>query len=218
MKYIKFLLLGLSFFLSSCLTVYEKFEINKDGSGTMEYLIDLNNLYNMLESFGADSTMSNGMGINESFDDLIPSLSALEGVSDVSLTGEPSRYIFGIKFKFTNEASLNNAMALLMDEDDSSNKYVSISKKKFVRYPRTSEDFSFANIFGKEDEGIDSTMVAGMLKEMKYNISVSFPRKIKKVSTLAEYEISDDKIIEIQTDFNKLLKNNKVLETTILTK
>jgi hypothetical protein len=87
-----------------------------------------------------------------------------------------------------------------------------------VRYPRTSEDFSFANIFGKEDEGIDSTMVAGMLKEMKYNISVSFPRKIKKVSTLAEYEISDDKIIEIQTDFNKLLKNNKVLETTILTK
>jgi regulatory protein YycH of two-component signal transduction system YycFG len=218
MRKILFLLLGVSLFLSSCLTVYEKFEINKDGSGTMEYLIDLNNLYNMLESFGGDSAMSNGMGISESFDELIPSLSATEGISDLVLTGEPTKYIFGIKFKFANESSLNMAMALLMDEHDNSNKYVSISKRKFIRYHKTSEEFSLSNIFGDEKEGIDSTMVAGMLTEMKYNISVTFPKKIKKVSTKSDFEITDDKTIEIKTDFLRMLENNKVLETTILTK
>lgn len=218
MRKILFLLLGISLLLTSCLTVYEKFEINNDGSGSMEYLIDLNKLYNMLESFGGDSAMSNGMGINESFDELIPSLSATEGVSNVVLTGEPSKYIFGIKFNFTNEVSLNKAMALLMDDEDNSNKYVSISKRKFIRYHRTSEDFSFENIFGEGNEEMDSTMVAGVLEDMKYNISVTFAKKIRKVSTRADYIINENRNVEIETDFHKILEDNKILETSIKTR
>lgn len=217
-----FLLLFTVFFLglTSCLTIYEKYTINRDGSGTFEYIIDLSELYSMMETFASEEDMNQvkNSDFGESFRQVIPELKDVQGISKIEETGNPANYVYGIKFDFGDVIALNKAMALLLDDNSESEiEYVNIEKKKFVRYHKTSNEFSKEALLG--EEGVtDESMMKGVLEGMKYKIIVNLPRKVKSVQTRALNEKGEDGFVEIEANFNSMLEDNEYLKTVIKTR
>lgn len=206
-------------FLSGCITIFEKYSFNKDGSGSMEYLIDMKEMYDMINAF-ADEEQKNEMNLNETFGETIPELSAIPGISNVQLTGTPEEYVFGIKYDFKDVAALNAALGVLLEkEQGKSDKYVDFNKKVFTRYYKTSDEFSKEALMGEEGgEGMDESMVDEMLQGMKYKIYVNMPGKVKSVKTEAGYTMEGDKAVLIEANLLQLSENDQILKTVITSK
>jgi hypothetical protein len=203
---------------SGCITIFEKYSFNKDGSGTMEYLVDMSELYSMMQAF-SDSASNEEMNLDQSFADMKPSLEAVEGISNVMLTGDTDNYIFGIKYQFRNVEALNEALGLLMNaEGGNSEKFVDYTKKTFTRYHKTSDEFSPEALLGEDNEGMDESMVEGMLEGMKYKIFVTMPGKVKSVSTNAEYVTEGSNEVRVEANFSQMVKDTELLKMVIKSK
>jgi hypothetical protein len=205
-------------FLSGCITIIEKYTIHKDGSGSMEYIIDMSEMYEMMASF-TDSTEENEtMELDQSLRVALPVLSNTNGISNVELTGDISRYIAGIKFDFKDTESLNQALAVILEGEESSGtpaQYVEIKGKNFTRFSLTSKEFNKEDLLGSQE--FDTETTKSILESMKYKISVSFDKKVKKVTTLANFT-QDEKTVLIEANFSDIFDNTEILKTTIKTK
>ena len=201
--------------LSGCITIIEKYNIYKDGSGTMEYIIDMSEMYEMMATFSDSIDKMEGLDfINE----ILPELSRTAGISNVENTSNLARYIAGVKFDFKNVSALNNVLDVLLKGEESSSakaKYVEINGKNFTRYSLTSKEFNKEALLGSKE--LDEETMNLVLKSMKYKISVSFEKTIKKVITLAPYT-KEGKTVTIDTDFSEIFGNPDILKTTIKTK
>ena len=221
MKKILFLLLLVSaVFLSSCLTIYEKYTINKDGSGSFEYTIDMTELYRMMESFASEEDIGNmnEKDLSRSFYELIPELNTIVGISNAEPTGTDQVYVFGLKFDFENQEALNRAMGMVLeDQGDQTTNFVEISRKKFIRYHKTSREFSKEALLGEEGIG-DESMVKGILEDMKYKIDVNFERKVKSVQTKADVVKKEGKEISIEANLNSMMEDSEYLKFVVKTK
>ena len=213
-KVIKGLLFFLAaFLLPGCITVYEKYNFKSNGSGTMEYIIDMSEFYQMMASF-SDSVNEQELQIDQSFSETAEGLKTLKDISNVQLTGNSRDYIFGIRYDFANPAALNEAMAYILHNETAGKEYIKFSRKNITRYSLISDEFSKEKIIGVEENEMDEGMLKEIFEKMKYRISMDFSRPVKSVTTLAEYSIDKNKL-NVETTFNALLENNKVLETVI---
>jgi hypothetical protein len=204
-------------FLSSCLSIYEKYTINKDGSGTMEYLIDMNELHSLMLAFSDSSESVDGnMEIDQSFRDILPSVEKIPGISDVRLSGSPENYTYGIKFGFTDQVALNRALNLILGQDpQNTRKYVEIKKHKFIRFPVTNKEITGGDFMAKNDTS-DNKLAVKMLEEMKYNIEVNFPEsRVRKLKTGAETIEKSIHSVDVRASFSQIIDNNEVLKTEI---
>jgi hypothetical protein len=204
--------------LSGCITVYEKYTIHKNGSGTLEYTIDMSEMYEMIAAFADSSEETESMGLGQAMLDAIPAISNIDGISNAELTGDTSKYITGVKFDFKNAAALNKAIEILFEGADAATgetKYVEIKGKTFTRLSQTSREFNKEALLGSGE--LDEETLKSMLESMKYNISVTFDRGVKKVTTEAEYTLEDN-TVSIETDLSKMFDNADILNTTIKTK
>jgi len=215
-KSILFVLSALFLVLSGCITITEKYSFRKDGSGTMEYIIDMSELYAMMASF-SDSTTEE-MQMNESFEEVKAELESIDGISKVTLTGNPESYIMGIQYDFKDAVALNKAMNLLLNkEGEGTSTFVAWNKKSFTRYSILSDEFSKEALLG-ETEGMDESMAESMLDGMKYKLVVSMPADIKTVETSAEYVQDDKRTVTVEAGFLKILNEKNYLQTEIKTK
>jgi hypothetical protein len=215
--YLLVVVMGL-LFLTGCITIIEKYNIHKDGSGSMEYIIDMSEMYEMMASF-SDSTDENQTNdLDQSLRAALPELINMEGISNVELTGDISRFIAGIKFDFKDAESLNLALAAILEGEESSGipvKYIEINGKNFTRFSLTSKEFNKEALLDSQE--FDAETAKSILESMKYKISVSFEKKIKKVTTLADYTL-EDKAAVIETNFSEIFDNADILKTTIKTR
>ena len=181
-------------FLSSCLTVYEKYTLNRDGSGAMEYIIDMSELHSMMQAFSDSSGEgTNPLEIDQSFREILPGLKDIPGITNVRLTGDADDYIYGIKYDFGDQDALNHAMAVILGSSDTTGiRYVEIKKKRFIRYSLTSDEITGNDLFAGQDSSTNS-LAQKILDEMFYNISVTFPKRVKKVESMAETTQDKDK-------------------------
>lgn len=203
-------------FLSGCITIHEDYKFNKNGSGTMEYTIDMSKLLSMMQSF-SESENSEDLQIDQSFIEATEELKSIKGISNVSLTGNNSEYIYGIKYDFTDIDVLNEAMSSILKQESHYSKYISIDGKKITRHSVISDEFSFDKLKGKEEGEIDKETMQGIFEQMKYFITMNFQRPVKSVTTMADYNIKG-KTIFLETNFAKILENKKNLETQIILK
>jgi len=205
--------------LSSCITIFEKYTIHANGTGTMEYIIDMSEMYEMMASFSDSAGDPGGATeIDQSMREALPGLNNIDGISNISFTGDVSKYIAGIKFDFRDANALNQAMAVLFEGEESitgEEKYIEIKGKTFTRYSLTSKEFSKDQLLGSEE--LDAETMKSVLESMKYKVSVSFDKKIKKVETLATQTL-DEKSVLIETNFSELFDNGDFLKTSIKTK
>ncbi len=221
MNRIRILLLAVALpFLSSCITIYEKYTINRDGSGTMEYLIDMGELKSFIQAIADSSDEMNSVPeFDQSFHEMLPGLNELPGISNIRLTGNPDNFVFGIRYDFRDQESLNRAMGVIFaDTLNSGLQYVELKKKLFIRHPLISGGISDASKFALEDSS-DNTLAMKMLDEMDYAVHVTFNgRRVKKVKSMAEVEKTTDSSVSINATFSQILNNNEYLSTEIKSK
>jgi hypothetical protein len=213
--YLLTLLLSL-IMLSGCITIHEKYKFNKNGSGTMEYIIDMSELFSMMQSLSEESP-TDDIQVDQSFLEAAETLKSVKGISKILLTGNNKEYLFAIKFDFANIDALNEAMGHILQQESKKIKYVTVSGKKITRHSIISEEFSHDKLMGEEEEGIDQEMMKGIFEQMKYKVTMSFHRSVKSVNTKTEYQ-TRDKTVSFETDFARLIDDKKSLETNIILK
>lgn len=173
----------------------------------------MSEFYQIMTSF-SESMQDEDIQIDQSFIETAEGLKSVKGISNIKLTGNNKEYIFGISYDFADPESLNEAMALILHSEAESNEYVSFKGKNITRYSLISDEFSKDKIIGEDESEMDEGMMKEIFEQMKYKITMNFSRPVKSVTTMAEYTI-DKNNINIETNFNTLLENKKVLETVI---
>ncbi len=209
----------LMLFQSGCLTITEKYKVNRDGSGSMEYTIDMSGMQSFMQAF-SDSTMqgSHMMEIDQSFRQILPYLAATQGISNAMLTGDPGNFVYGIKYDFDDQQALNIAMAVILNEEDEHrSQFVELGKKRFIRYPLTTKEITDGKLFGGKDSS-ENSLALQIMDEMNYKISVMLPKRVKKVSSGAGITQENDRKVIINATFSQIVNNNEILRTEIKTR
>ncbi len=204
--------------LTGCITIFEKYTIKADGSGTMEYLIDMSEMYEMMASFSDSTESMETDEIDKSMRESLPLLNSIDGVSNAVLTGDAAHFIAGIKFDFKNATALNKALAIVLEGEETAGKeiqYVAIKGKKFTRFSNTSKEFNKEELLGSQE--LDKETTKMMLESMKYKISVTFEKTVKKVTTLATFT-KEGKTVDVESNFSQIFDNTEILKTVIKTR
>lgn len=199
--------------LSGCITVYEKYTFNADGSGTMEYMIDMNEFFLTMQSF-SEHQPNESLRIDQSFEDAALTLKKVAGISNIQITGNSENFIFGIKFDFSNVAALNQAMSYILQKKTAQKEFLSFKRKNITRHGVISDEFSKDRFFGEDEKELDAGMIKDVFGQIKYNIDMTFHRPVKSVNTKADFTIDKNKL-SLKTDFGRLMDDNTILETKV---
>lgn len=106
-------LAGLLLF-TGCITIEENYTFKKDGSGTMEYVVDMSELGELMKSFGGEGGDMGDMG-NMDMSSEIAALKGIQGISKVKLDGK-KQWVQRISFAFKDVDALNRALNTLMPD------------------------------------------------------------------------------------------------------
>lgn len=215
--------------LSGCLTIEEHYTFKKDGSGTMEYVMDTSSLQDLFDSLGSmgedgDGTIAKKKQGKESSGDngpmagsmegAVAELKELPGIRKVKLKTEKDGYVERISFAFANVEALNRALSVLMPDSTS-------APQEFFRWEgntlvRTNN--RYAREIGKDvSTGEDTTGVQEMLSGMKYKMSFVFANGIGGVQAAQGMgkEQPKAKELELSTDFARIMEDPGALDLRI---
>jgi len=205
-------------FLTGCITIFEKYKFNKDGSGSMEYIIDMSELYEMMGAFSDSTEEIETSDMDVTLREALPELEKIPGITKVELTGDITKYVAGIRFDFKDVIALNKALAIVLENEEGSVavvKYVEFNGKTFIRNGQTSHEFNKEDLLGSEELDEESTKM--IMEGMKYNISVEFQKPVKKVTSLANYTIENNSVT-VEATLSEIFDNSDFMKTTIKTK
>jgi len=207
---------GIILFLTSCITITEKYRFNKDGSGTMEFTLDMSGLLEMVSTLTDSGGNIQLQDMDEVLREAFPKLTEIQGIKNIQMAGEPSKYIFGIKYDFDNIEALNKALAVILDsQDQGSLNYISFNRKTFTRSNLTGKNFSGRSVMDNED--VDKDIMKNLLESMKYRLSLTTERRIRKVDTEAKYEVHKN-TVEAEVNFSEILGNKDILKLSVKTR
>ncbi|MBP8824823.1 MAG: hypothetical protein KBH07_14365 [Flavobacteriales bacterium] len=198
---------------SGCLTIEENYTFKKDGSGTMEYVVDLSQMAEMMKSFGdgkdKGELMESGSG------EKVAQLKHVDGVKKVKLKREKDGYVERISFAFADVAALNRALNVLMP--DSTGVEQTFFTWEGATLVRTNN--RYAEAMGKEMAGTDSTAadMAEVLKSMHYKYSFKFAKDISgaKLADGVTREDQGARELHLATDWSVIMKDPKALDLRI---
>jgi hypothetical protein len=100
---------------TGCLTIEENYTFKRNGSGTLEYVVDISSMMRMLESFGGEEGNllgeGGGMGAMDMQDEA-ERLKTVPGISRVKLNKKKA-HVQRLSFRFKDVAALNEALNVL---------------------------------------------------------------------------------------------------------
>ncbi|MBL7980739.1 MAG: hypothetical protein JNL52_02910 [Flavobacteriales bacterium] len=214
---------GLLFTLTGCLTIEENYNFKKNGSGTMEYVVDMSELGEMLKSFEALSEdkdkPKDDLGMLDLKDNL-QKLSSLPGISKVKLKKE--EWVQRISFKFNDLNALNSALnVLLPDSSGESHRFFAWEGNSLVRTNNRHAQELGAGLGQQEEalegeEGGDLNMGA-LLSMMKYKYHFVFASNVD--STVVAEGLSNTatkpREVNVDTDWGIIARDPKALDLRI---
>ncbi len=185
--------------LSSCLEIYENLHFHKDGSGKAEFVYDISQMLEMMQSMegmGDINSEENVETDNESsptvwdnmaksYDSLVDVFQTIPGIHNLVLVKEKEASRFLFRFDFDNVNTLNiflsqgghgGSMAALegvLGTDNQPFEYFSWKKGKLVRKLKTRES-------GVDSNNEDQAMARSMFSNLFYYFNYTFEGKIKK--------------------------------------
>jgi hypothetical protein len=169
-------LLAAAITLVSCIEVSEEISITKSGSGTYQNTVDVSQMKTLVESMKSDSMKEAEGGVDSFHLGMVKSLkessekyNAVPGISNVKFSSDQVNAKYTVSFQFDNVKALNKALS----EGAGVDKY-QWNKGKFV------VKGSGFNPLGGDDENAE--MMKMMLADAKYNLKITVPKKVKKVS------------------------------------
>ena len=159
--------------LQSCLTIEENYTFKKDGSGSMEYVIDMSELGEMMKDFDdSDGKIKNEQKSN--IDSFATVLSSMDGIQNIKT--DDQEWIQKISFDFKDINILNKALAVITEQGAS-------WTNKGKKWTRTQGKLNNETI-GQDEEGDDEEddmfdFGSEMLASLTYRVNVTTSKSIK---------------------------------------
>lgn len=203
--------------LVGCITIEENYTFKKDGSGSMEYVVDLSSFAELMKSMeGMTEGKGGDDGIGEmDMKDEADELKAVKGISKVKVKKEKDGYIQRVTFRFTDVTALNNALnVLLPDSSGVPHGFFVWEGNTLVRTNNGHAEEMGSDMFQEENDSLDMT---GVLKSMQYKYSFTFPQAIGEVG-IAEgvtRENPSTKQVKLSTDWSVIMKDPQALNLRI---
>jgi len=212
-------LLSLTLMLCGCLTIEENYTFKKNGSGTMEYVVDMSAMQDMLSSLDQDKAKKDkepdtnsptAMGMEER----VTQLKAIDGIKKVKLKKEKDGYIQRMSFAFKDLASLNKALNVLMP--DSTGVQQSFFHWEGNTLVRTNNQHA-EEIAADAGTSSDTTDLSEVLQSMKYKYSFKFQQTVNSTELAKGMtkETPDTKSLQLNTDWSVIMKDPKALDLRI---
>ncbi|HNR53984.1 MAG TPA: hypothetical protein PKJ19_02375 [Flavobacteriales bacterium] len=217
-------LLGLFLVLSTlvgCITIEENYTFKKNGSGTMEYVVDMSQFGEMMKAF---ESMGDGKDKGKKPDgldklDLKDEMAALKSIPGIKKVKVKSKdeYVQRLSFAFADLTALNAALnVLLKDTTGQENTFFTWEGNTLVR----KSNGHARNIglgMGDDEEGSDSTGTGEILSTMKYKYSFTFAEPVANAlsSEGVEVERTNDRTVKLSTDFEAISKDERALDLRI---
>lgn len=212
--------LALVVLATGCLTIEENYTFKKDGSGTMEYVVDLSAFAELIKSMEKMGDGKGGSG-SEGFKALemgeqVTQLKDVPGVKKVKLKKEKDGYVQRISFAFKDLTALNAALNVLMPDSTG-------VKKEFFHWEGNTlvrVNNSHANELGGDmasDPDNDTLNTAAMLQSMQYKYSFAFANEVAGTDVVAGMtkESPNAKQVKLSTDWSVIMKDPKALDLRI---
>ena len=206
--------------LSSCLEIYEKIILNKNGSGKAELVLDLSKLKSTLDLIGRMGAPGNREITSEDpvwsaksdFVEKKELLDRLSGITECVIVEDTATSKIGFRFSFSNVQALNEAMNIISDIDSGSvsEDYYKFKKREFTR--TETDDFEELNLSGAtEDESVLN--VIPLFEDMRYIMEYTMPKKVKSVSNKNATLSLDGKTVILSYDILKYQEGKTVANT-----
>lgn len=204
---------------TGCITIEENYTFKKDGSGTMEYVVDMSELGEMMKAFENMGDKKDGKA-DDSMDGLdlkdeLAALKAVPGIKKVKVN-DKDKFVQKLTFAFADVTALNAALNLLLeDSTGGAHTFFTWEGNTLVR---TNNDHAkqIGMGMGKEDPA-DTTDMSQMLEAMKYKYSFAFAEEIAGTSAAEAMtkESPNGKQVKLGTDFSAIAKDEKALDLRI---
>ncbi|MBL7964860.1 MAG: hypothetical protein JNM31_13570 [Flavobacteriales bacterium] len=206
--------------LSGCITIEENYSFRKDGSGQMEYVVDLTVMGEMMKDLGSmmgnEGKEKDKVSVSEFMDmsERIPALKKVGGVSKVKLKKEKSGHVQRVSFRFKDLNALNAALNVLMpDSTGNAHKFFAWDGETLVRTTNKG-----ATTLGgdappdEEGEGADE-----VLKSMHYKFAFTFQSEIADASLPEGVQRSapSPKQLRTDTDWSVIMRDPHALDFRI---
>lgn len=222
-RFARFTALVLVVLASGCITIEEHYTFKKNGSGTMEYVMDMSTTKDVMDAMGSglekarkkkEKQRRNDSPLVTGSDERVKQLKGLEGIKQVRMKDEEEGYVQRISFAFKDLDALNRALNVLLA--DSSGVQQTFFHWEGNTLVRTNNQF--ARKLGDDMTGMaDSTELTSLLESMKYKYSFKFQDAIGDISTAGGMtrENPAPKQVNLTTDWSVIMKDPKALDLRI---
>jgi hypothetical protein len=171
-------------FLTGCLTIEENYTFKRNGSGSMEYVVDMSEVGELLKTIGEMGEGGGGASDMGSLDmnDEMNALRKLPGISRVKLDGK-KKWVQRLSFRFANVEALNSALNILMT--DSTGQPHTFFRWEEGTLVRTNNRHAYELGAGMArdgaqtgEEGEEGADMSAFLEAMKYRYSFKFANAV----------------------------------------
>ena len=205
---------------TGCITIEENYTFKKNGSGTMEYVVDMSELGDMMKAFEeldkSGGKKDDGMGSVDLHDEMTQ-LKAVPGIKGVKVD-DKKKYVQRLKFSFADITALNAALNVLMpDSTGVVFTFFTWDGNTLVRNTNSHARDMGTSMGKGSDDPSDTTDMTGFLENMKYKFSFAFKDEVgnTSVATGVDMENPTKKSVKLNTDWSVITKDPKALDLRI---
>ncbi|MFT5780208.1 MAG: hypothetical protein ACI837_003169 [Crocinitomicaceae bacterium] len=215
---ISFLVLGLVISLTSCIEIIDDLAVNKDGSGTFKYTVNLSsskiklNSYLALDSLDGKKVPSIS-DITVELDKIVSSLKEKHGISNVSFDANYTDFIFKLKLDFASIPELQNAIKTVVREK-SKGKEIDELNHEWLTYSGTSLVRSVPELKIRKASTLKPDEISDLKKGTYTSIS-RFDREVAKFDNKSAILAKNKKAVMMRTDPYSLIQKSNLLDNTI---
>ncbi len=210
----KWAMFSLLLIATGCLTIEENYTFKKNGSGTMEYVVDMSALADLMKSMDMGEKNKEEDPTAMGLANHAELLKDLEGVKRVKMKEEKGGYVQRVSFAFQHLAALNRALNVLMpDSTGVQQEFFSWDGNTLVRRSNEYADKLSDGMGGESD----SLNMESMLQSMKYKYSFKFANTVGDAQVVEgmTQERPSKKKLELATDWSVISKDPKALDLRI---
>ena len=184
--------------LLGCVTIEENYTFKYDGSGNLEYVIDMTELGEMLKGFeSSDGDVQKDQKTN--IDSMAQVISSMKGIKKVKTIEK--EWIQKISFDFEDIDALNNALTVVSQKGSQWTK----NGKAFTRTQTWVDPMPESD----SEEGMNADDI---LEKMEYVVTVKTKKPVKLLKSESQLEIyQEKKKITVKSNTKEIKDNPNIL-------
>lgn len=211
------LLVGVIISLSSCIEIIDDLSINADGSGSLQYIVNLSSSKVKINSILALDSLDGKKvpeldDIKNKFNEIVTSLKTKEGIEKVEFTPNYDDFIIKLKIDFASIPQLQNAVRSIIKEENESE--IEGLEQNWLTYDSLVFNRSVPPIFIEKSKTIN-LKDRELLNEGTYTSITRFDKIVNRCERADSKISANRKNVMIRANVLSLTKNPDLLDNTI---